>query len=304
MSDYRYTGPLNGGYAVQDKEITKELEDFCMSTSEWHDFFVADGITDHRERFLTTFGRWIRRSKLNSIKGLDAFTHVTQTNGTSEALQMFIQRPCNKRLRFFKGDFMMHKVTSNNINAKWDWIYNFGQINQGDAVIISCPFSDTGGVKDEMNQLLEWCTSKQVPVLIDMAYFGMCYGITIDVDQPCVEEVTFSLGKTFPIIGARAGIRLQRTEIDDAVLFANQHGIVNNFGAIIGEHAMSCWGPDYIPSKYMKPQLIVCNKLEIKPTNCVIFGLSKHSEHLKFNRGNDLTRLCISKLLIEEYERT
>ena len=77
MSDYKYKGPLNGGYAVQDKEITKELEDFCMSTSEWHDFFVADGITDHRERFLTTFGRWIRRSKLNSIKGLDAFTHVT-----------------------------------------------------------------------------------------------------------------------------------------------------------------------------------------------------------------------------------
>ena len=54
----------------------------------------------------------------------------------------------------------------------------------------------------------------------------------------------------------------------------------------------------------MKSQLIVCNKLEIKPTNCVIFGLSKHIEHYKFNRGNDLTRLCISKLLVEEYERT
>ncbi len=154
-----------------------------------------------------------------------------------------------------------------------------------------------------MQQILEWCSHNEVPVLIDMAYFGMCYGISIDLDQPCVEEVTFSLGKTFPMIGARAGIRLQRTEIDDPVLFANQHGIVNNFGAMIGEYAMTCWSPDFIANKYMKAQLIVCNQLELKPTNCVIFAMSNHDDHNQFNRGNDLTRLCISKLLVEEYER-
>ena len=274
-----------------------------MSTSEWHDFFVADGITDHRERFLTTFGRWIRRSKLNSIQGLDAFTHVTQTNGTSEAFQMFIQRHCNKRLRFFKGDFMMHKVTSNNMNAKWDWIYNFGQINQGDAVIISCPFSDTGGVKDEMNQLLEWCTSKQVPVLIDMAYFGMCYGITIDVDQPCVEEVTFSLGKTFPIIGARAGIRLQKTLVDDAVLFANQHGIVNNFGAMIGLTCIETWDSDYIVRKYKDTQLQVCDILDVDASKCIIFATSEDETWQTLNRGNKSSRLCIAEDIILHHDK-
>ena len=69
--------------------------------------------------------------------------------------------------------------------------------------------------------------------------------------------------------------------------------------------AMDAWGPDYIPNKYMKAQMVVCNQLQIKPTNCVIFG-SKQSggEHDQFNRGNDLTRLCLSKLLVEEYERT
>ena len=197
----------------------------------------------------------------------------------------------------------MHKVASNNINAEWKWIYNYGQVKEGDAVIISCPFSDTGRVKEDMRELLEWCSSIKVPVLIDMAYFGMCYGISINVDQPCVEEVTFSLGKTFPIIGARAGIRLQRTEIDDAVLFANQHGIVNNFGAMIGEYAMSCWSPDYIANKYMKDQLIICNQLELKPTNCIIFALTDKTEYEQFNRGNNLTRLCISKLLVEQHDR-
>lgn len=300
---YTYTGPLNGGYAIQDKEVTAELKDFCMSTYEWHEFFAANGVTDHREKFIEMFGRWIRSSELNVLKGLDAFPHVTQTNGTSEAFSMFMQRHNNKNFKFFKGDFMMHKVASNNMNVKWDWIFNYSQIKKGDAVIISCPFSDTGNVVEDMQQILEWCSHNEVPVLIDMAYFGMCYGISIDLDQPCVEEVTFSLGKTFPMIGARAGIRLQRTEIDDPVLFANQHGIVNNFGAMIGEYAMTCWSPDFIANKYMKAQLIVCNQLELKPTNCVIFAMSNHDDHNQFNRGNDLTRLCISKLLVEEYER-
>ena len=304
MSRYNYQGPLNGGYAIQDKEVTAELEDFCMSTYEWKDFFAANGVTDHRERFIETFSRWIRKSKLNVLKGLDAFPHVTQTNGTSEAFSMFMQRHSKKNFKFFRGDFMMHKVASNHLKANWEWIFNYGQIKKGDAVIISCPFSDTGGIKEDMHQLLDWCSQNEVPVLIDMAYFGMCYGINVNLDYPCVEEVTFSLGKSFPMIGARAGIRLQREEIDDAVLIANQHGIVNNFGAMMGEYAMSCWGPDFIANKYMKAQLIVCNQLELKPTNCIIFALSNHEEHWKFNRGNDLTRLCISKLLVEEYERT
>ena len=52
---------------------------------------------------------------------------------------MFLQRHSDKNFKFFKGDFMMHKVASNNMNANWEWIYNYGQIRKGDAVIAGCP---------------------------------------------------------------------------------------------------------------------------------------------------------------------
>ena len=302
-SNYEYTGPLNGGYAIQDKFITNELKEFCISTHEWETFFEADGVTEHSNLFIAEFNRWIRSSKLNNIQGLDAFPHVTQTNGTSEAFSMFMQRHRDRRFKFYKGDFMMHKVASNNMKAKWQWIHSQEEVTVGDAVIVSCPFSDTGSKLKDLDMLLDACSKLRVPVLIDMAYFGMCYNIDINLDMPCVEEVTFSLGKTFPIIGARAGIRLQREEIDDAVLFANQHGIVNNFAAMVGQFAMEAWDPDYIPNKYMKDQLLVCNRLEVKPTNCIIFALSNKEEHKHFNRGNALTRLCISKLIVEEHDR-
>ena len=53
----------------------------------------------------------------------------------------------------------------------------------------------------------------------------------------------------------------------------------------------------------MKDHLIICNQLELKPTNCIIFALTDKKEYEKFNRGNNLTRLCISKLLVEQYDR-
>jgi hypothetical protein len=131
----------------------------------------------------------------------------------------------------------------------------------------------------------------------------MCSNININLDQPCIEEVTFSLGKTFPLIGARAGVRFQREEIDDPVLFANQHGIVNNFAAMMGQFAMEVAGPDYIADKYKSAQLEVCRKLNLTPTNCILFALSDKLSDKKYNRGNNLTRLCISKLIEEEYEQ-
>jgi hypothetical protein len=302
MNDpYKYSGPLNGGYAIQDKSITNDIANFCKSTNEWNTIFAANGVTAHKDIFIKRFRHWISKTRLNSIQGLDQFPYATQTNGTTEAFTMFMMRHNKRKFKFFKGDFMMHKVASNIMGVEWEWIYTADQVDKDSAVIISCPFSDLGDMHPEHKNLMHICSELNVPVLVDMAYFGMCYGIQLDLTYSCIEEVTFSLGKTFPIIGMRAGIRFQRNEIDDPVLFANQNGIVNNFAGLLGIYLMKNYDPDFIPNKYIIAQTEVCNKLNIRPTKCVIFALSNSIKHKQFNRGNPLTRLCISKLLEEQY---
>ena len=247
---------------------------------------------------------WIQNNKRNNIIGLDHFHHASMTNGTSEAFQMFMMRHNKRNFRFFKGDFMMHKVASNVMGNKWDWIHYADEIVVGQAVIISCPFSDFGAEHEQMEELLNTCDRLNVPVLIDMAYFGMCHDIEIDLTHKCIEEVTFSLGKTFPIIGARAGIRLQKKQVDDAVLFANQHGIINNFGALIGLTCVESWTSDYIVAKYKQSQLTVCNALNVKPSKCIIFATSEEELWAPLNRGNKSSRLCIAKDIEIEYDYT
>ena len=55
-------------------------------------------------------------------------------------------------LLFNNAGVALARTTWEHTVADWEWILNYGQIQSGDAVIVSCPFSDTGSVKDEMKQ--------------------------------------------------------------------------------------------------------------------------------------------------------
>jgi|TARA_A100001011_G_C14321837_1_gene851166 hypothetical protein len=292
-----------GGRALQLKDITSELEDFAMSTHMWEGFFKADGNLGMHNVFCSEYLDWIQSNKRNDILGIDHFHHISMTAGTSEAFQMFMMRHNNRKFKFFKGDFMMHKVASNVMVNDWSWIYDAGEVTADSAVIISCPFSDFGAEHPQMEELLNICDMWKVPVLIDMAYFGMCHDIEIDLSHKCIEEVTFSLGKTFPIIGARAGIRLQKNEVDDAVTFANQHGIVNNFGALFGLTCIESWDSDYIVRECKDIQLQVCDSLNVNPSKCIIFATSDNEEWSELNRGNTTSRLCISQDIEQQYDK-
>ena len=290
---------FKGGYALQDPLITSKLIEYCRNA--FQDIFVADGKHNIQQEYKEVFRDWINSSKLNQIHGLDLFQHTSITNGTTEAFSMFMQRHNNRRFKIARGDFMLHKVACNSMDLDWEWLTEHNALEPGDALIISCPFSDTGCKHREMDDLLLTASRMDVPVLVDMAYFGMCVNINIDLTHKCIEEVVFSLGKTFPVIGARAGIRFQKDEIDDAVVFANQNGIINNFACKIGVFCMLNWSPDYIPHKYYDAYYAMCLHNDLEITNCVLFATSRDAKYSSINRGNNSSRLCVSKFLLENY---
>ena len=294
---------MKGAYTIQDREITSSLQQFVAQPDIWSNFFVADGITGLEKQFVDKMREWVTASKENTLTGLEDFPYGTMTHGTSEAFQMFMMRHNDRNFKFFKGDFMMHKVAGNVMGNKWQWIIDANEVTVGSAIIISIPFSDFGATHPQHIKLLERCSALNIPVLLDCAYFGMCYDMDIDLNYSCIEEVTFSLGKTFPVIGSRCGVRFQRTEIDDAVTFANQHGIVNNFGALVGLHCIEQYTADFIATKYRAVQQRVCDALGVDPTNCILFATSSNDKYSAYNRGNSTTRLCISKQIQDEYDR-
>lgn len=250
-----------------------------------------------QDEFLTTYINWIASTQLNTISGLDKFPVAVVTQGTTEGFDKFYLKNSSRRLRYFKGEYMYHQVAG---RQYFDYPATFiedDQLDSNDVVIISLPFSDTGNEHPQMKELLTKCSSLGIPVLLDCAYLGICSGINFNLDYDCITDVTFSLSKTFPVPHLRIGMRLTRTDDDDALLVTNKTQYVNRLSIAIGIELMKHWSVDYIPFTYKASQKEFCEKLGVEPSNCVIFGIDTKDNWYQYNRGGPTNRLCFAKYL-------
>ena len=101
MTNEEFIETYRGGHAIQDAEVTAELEDFVLSTNLWEGFFKADGDINMHNVFCSEYLDWIQANKRNNILGIDHFHYATMTNSTSESFQMFMMRHNNRKFKFF-----------------------------------------------------------------------------------------------------------------------------------------------------------------------------------------------------------
>lgn len=247
------------------------------------------------EQFVTMYIDWIKSTSNNTLIGLDDFNHACFSNGTTESFDKFYMKNNKSRFRCFKGEYVYHQLAWRNHWPSWKYIEDEA-LAEGDAVVISLPFSDTGNKHDKLDWLLEQCCLLNIPVLLDCAYFGICNDIIFDFNYSCITDVTFSLSKTFPVAHARIGMRLTRTNDDDPLFVSHSNGYVNRYAAHLGMSFLRSFGPDYIFNKYRKKQINFCNRLEVTPSQTVLFGIGG-KEWNAYNRGRETNRLSFHKYL-------
>ena len=107
-------------------------------------------------------------------------------------------------------------------------------LKENDAVILSVPFSDSGGIHPQTDELLDKCDELKIPVIIDSAYMIIANKIEFNFNRDCIESVCFSLSKG--IYGAeklRIGLRLSKKFTDDGIEVFNLMEMVNMVGVIL-----------------------------------------------------------------------
>ena len=115
---------------------------------------------------------------------LNGFKSLQFVHGTSQSFDFFYLINHTKRFRGFKGDFMYHKIMWKK-GYEWKHIED-GEIERGDAVIFSLPFSDFGSVHPRTNEILDKCDELGVPVFLDCAYMIMARNIEFDFNRKCI----------------------------------------------------------------------------------------------------------------------
>jgi len=279
---------------IKDKNIL----DFIKNTDTNNFFSKSLENLKIRDQFVNYYFNWIQKSKLNNLKGIKKFKHISFVHGTSQSFDFFYAENKSRRFRCFKGDFFYHAISWERNNFKFSYLDD-GKINKNDAVIISVPFSDNGFLHKLTYDVLEQCDSLNVPVMIDLAYYNLVRDLNFKLDRPSIKSITFSLSKGYyPLDKLRIGIRCKKEFTDDPIDVFNSFDMFNKAGAALGLKVMKNFSPDYNQNKYGKKQIEICEKYGLEPSKCIIFGLGD-KKYSKFNRGSYSNRVCISKLLVK-----
>lgn len=270
--------PYSRGKCIPDPETEANLHKYEIDT-------------DISAEYVECYRHWIICNQANTILGLEDFPDAVFSAGTTESFDKFYVRHRNKRLRIFRGEYSYHNYMTDTI-----CLDDVG-LTRDSCVIISIPFADSG-TEYNYHALMQECTRKNIPVLVDCCWFGTCGEMTFDFTYPCIEDVVFSMSKTFPLSRLRIGIRFSRGYTDGLSAYARDSYL--NFNSMaIGMRYMERFSSDYIFRKYRMKQIQLCKEICVLPSPVVNLATGRGKQWDYLNRGGPHNRLCLSDALIE-----
>lgn len=273
---------FSGGRCIPDVD-TLDFLSRVLDQVNIHTYFK-----DIHLDFCAKYRAWVESTELNIVSGLDQFPYQQFTQGTTEAIDKFYMRHRDKTIKVLSGEYPYH--------TKAGYAQRIDTLTSKDALIISLPFASTGS-QHRYKELLQEATNLNIPVFVDCAWFGTCYDLRFDFYYPCIEEISFSLSKTFPLAHLRVGCRF--TKVKDGLTLYSDAGYLNWLSQWVGIQFLDHFSPDYIPQKYYKAQQSFCKNLNVTPSNCIQIATgNKEWEHLDRDGFN---RLCLSDEILEWY---
>ena len=271
------------------------------NSNMFNDMFNLKRPIDVQEEFLKVYPQWIQSSQLNNFVGLETFPYRYVSLGVTQALDDFILFCVqnSKPIRFFKGEYpYAREVINSNINYIDD-----SPLVEGDAVILSVPFSATGNLHPDWCKIIKTCNDLKIPVFVDCAFFGTCMNINVSFNEPCIDTVAFSPTKGLNCGYFRTGMVVTRRHGSDTTLelLSNWHHGIHLHTAIALE-LMNKFSPDTIPKTYRTTQLTVCEEYGLEPTNTVHLGLGKEGwEH--FTRDGICNRVGLRNAIYDCFRK-
>jgi hypothetical protein len=297
MSINRETFSKTGNSIYNDqvrKFLAKNIQSWFADVRQFTEMVDLDGyVSDVKE--------WILSSKECQILGLEHYEESCVSLGVTQALDQFhydILRS-GRKLRMFRGEYPYNRDV-HPFSANTDFIDD-RPLQLGDAVILSCPFSGSGDVHPQMYKTLDSCHQMQIPVLIDLAWFGTCGGLTIDLSHPAITHTAFSLTKGLTCGNYRSGVRWtrrkERLSVHDRLSLQHEWNHSIHLNAKIGRALMKEFSPDTQFQKYRQAQLQVCQMFGLTPSPCVHIATSRDPSWIDFDRDGFVNRINLREAI-------
>lgn len=256
-----------------------------LANAPWNEWLSKPNYFNIYDEYIETITSWILSTKNNNITGLESFAVKDVVIGTTQTFDEAYYTYRNRQLRVFSNEYAYHK---RNVSVKpLNDDNNYIPLEKDDWVLISLPFSGNGNNALYYEILLKDAEEKNIPVIVDCAWFGTCRNINFDFSSPIIQAVTFSLSKGIGLGNMRTGIRFSNYDTGSIKQQNDyKHLVFSNMQ--IGIWQMNKFGPDYITNKYLNAYKKMCKDLDLQQTLCI---------HVAGNNG----KLLGVRNLVKEY---
>ena len=240
--------------ALRDPEHVSFLMDYKVKIYDIHQDF------DQYDELVMTVEHWVK----DHLTLSDNLQVIPMTS-TRNALIEFLQKQNHRRVRIHQQEYW-NKTQLSHYSAKPVYFKDPKEISKNDCVIITLPLHGTYEVPGWIDSLFATCTAKDVPVFIDCCWAWLQHNFKLNLNHNCIDTVTCTLGKLFPIEGFRNGFKFSKKDT------VNKYDILystNRFGNRLLIDLMNKFPADHIVKKYRQFQEFWCGKLGLVATPSV-----------------------------------
>ena len=128
---------------------------------------------------------------------------------------------------------------------------------------------------------------------IDLAYVGSTKIKKIEINSN-VEFLFYSLSKSFGVSNLRTGWLFTKYLDKKLDSLINSAKYYNYFAHNVAETIINNFDIDYIHRTLEDQQKLVCDKLDLKPSDSVWLATTDSVEYSKFRRKDNIARICLA----------
>lgn len=270
----------------------KEVYDFVREVSAdcWNEPTTIMALADV-DLFKNTYITQLNEYEPSTLLGLDKFAYTGVLDGVTGAFLDWYTQYTIGNIVVLKGEYPFHKRNGCKV------LEHYSDIQSGQTLILSMPFSATGNIHEDYYSIIEHCNNNKIDVLLDCAYLNISGIGEIDIDTPCVKSVATSLSKVFATGMNKIGIKFDRNEIPTPVKQLNDWKYLNHFSMNLHIKLLTNFKLNFIYDKYLQRSSEACTSFGLDRSKTLLFGLSNDNIWSKFSREGLCNRVCISKLL-------
>jgi len=252
---YMFTGSL----APRSKEIVDVIDNFRIKDGKLPLEF--DKVRSHIQD-------WINCSDRIKLENFSSMTHFNYANGVIPCLDSFAQRA--ERLYMPEKSYYFYKYYPRH-RAKLKDLFN-GEIKENSHVLIELPtlYYDNQSLLDK----IKLAKHKNCRVALDLTWLPLSNSNLL-IDLEFVDEIYFSMNKTWPVDDIRPAWRWSKDHIEDTCSFENEICIYPKMLTNLFLELTKKFPFDYVYNKYESTAKKIMQQFDL--TSSPVLWFTKHA---------------------------